>query len=495
MRAYRIAEQLAIASGLCYAYEKEKQGSGTCNEEKGEAVRKQKMEKGSREKLLMLLYLGIYLTVALTIALNQPLNDTFPSLCNPPDEHSRYKVPLYICNHGTLPTGFEEELFSGECRWTYGFYTLLPYMVQGYAMRFVKLFTDSQLALLYTARLVNVAIGFGMAWLVWLLGKKLFQDERVRWLFCFLVTFLPQSLFLHTYVNPDSMCLLSTALMLYGLVCGYGDGFSVRACGFLAAGVILCALSYYNAYGFILGSMVLFAAYFLKRRDGRWKYDWRGLLKKGLPICGVVLLCISWSFIRNYILYDGDIVGLTTKENFIKSFGIARETYHSQGKPLSEMLFQTDFFEKLSDSFIACYGSTSLYTRRSIYRFYRILFGVGILSMVFCRSRNQKKTEDRKWLRVLFHGVMVFCMLMPLILLIRYAYMVDYQAQGRYILPGVIPFMYYVSRGLEKFPLWRKCPEKGKNWLCTAVLAGIVLALVITVYGSALPYYLQAQVI
>ena len=81
------------------------------------------MEKGSREKLLMLLYLGIYLTVALTIALNQPLNDTFPSLCNPPDEHSRYKVPLYICNHGTLPTGFEEELFSGDCRWTYGFYT------------------------------------------------------------------------------------------------------------------------------------------------------------------------------------------------------------------------------------------------------------------------------------------------------------------------------------------------------------------------------------
>ena len=450
------------------------------------------MDKGCREKLLLLLYFALYLTVTLTIALNQPLNDTFPSLCNPPDEHSRYKVPLYICSHGTLPTGFEEELFSGECRWTYGFYTLLPYMVQGYVMRFVNLFTDSPLALLYTARLVNVAIGFGMAVLVWLLGRKLFRDDRVRWLFCFLVTFLPQSLFLHTYVNPDSMCLLSTALMLYGLVCGYGDGFSVKSCGFLAAGVILCALSYYNAYGFILGSIILFVAYFLEKKEGRWRYDWRALLKKGIPIGVLVLVCISWSFIRNYILYDGDIIGLTTKENFVKSFGIERETYYSQGKTLAEMLFGTGFIQSLGDSFIASYGSASLYTRRSVYWFYRITFAVGILSVLFFRGREKKVRENFGWRCMLFHLVMVFCMMMPLILLIRYAYTVDYQAQGRYILPGVIPFMYYVSRGLEKFPLWRNCSEGVKNVLCAVMLTGIVVSLLITVYVCALPYYLQA---
>ncbi|MDE7113788.1 MAG: hypothetical protein K2O57_06345, partial [Acetatifactor sp.] len=120
--------------------------------------------KLNKRRIFPLIYFSLYLIVALTIALNQPLNDTFPSLCNPPDEHSRYKVPLYICNHGTIPTGFEEELFSGGCRWTYGFYTLLPYMVQGYVMRFVNLFTDSPLVLLYAARLVNVTIGLAMAY-------------------------------------------------------------------------------------------------------------------------------------------------------------------------------------------------------------------------------------------------------------------------------------------------------------------------------------------
>ena len=452
--------------------------------------------KPTLEQCLTLLYFLIYLVVTLTIAFNQPLNDTFPSLCNPPDEHSRYKVPLYICNHGTLPTGFEEELLSGDCRWTYGFYTLLPYMAQGYTMRFVNLFTDSPLALLYTARLVNVAIGLITAYIVLLLGKKLFTDSRTRWLFCFLITFLPQSLFLHTYVNPDSMCLLSTALMLYGLISGYQDTFSLKSCTFLSAGVILCALSYYNAYGFILGSIVLFAAYFLKRENQKWRYDIKNFLKKGLPICLVVLLCISWSFIRNYMLYDGDIIGLTTKENFIKSFGVARDTYASRGEPLTALLFGTTFLPKLVISFIANYGSGTLYTNAVVYAFYLLVFAAGILGMVFIREkRGTNSLKERKWLRILFHAVMVFCMIMPFLLLIRYSYTVDYQAQGRYIMPGVIPLMYYICRGLEKLPLWRRASEKRKNILSALTLAGILLSLLVTVYVSALPYYLETSVL
>ena len=81
--------------------------------------------KSKQENRLIFFYFALYLAAALTIALHQPHFDTPPLFGNPPDEHSRYKVPLYIEEHGSLPTGFEEELFSGDCRWTYGFYTLL----------------------------------------------------------------------------------------------------------------------------------------------------------------------------------------------------------------------------------------------------------------------------------------------------------------------------------------------------------------------------------
>ena len=362
-------------------------------------------------------------------------------------------------------------------------------------MRFVNLFTDSPLALLYTARLVNVSMGLLTAYFVLLLGKKLFSDSRMQWLFCFLVIFLPQSLFLHTYVNPDSMCLLSTALMLYGLVCGYKDGFSVKSCTFLTIGIILCTLSYYNAYGFILGSIVLFTAYFLKKDGEKWRFQGKSFLKKGLSISLIVLLFTSWSFIRNYILYDGDIIGLTTKENFVKSFGIVRETYASRGEPLSAMLFRSLFLPKLAVSFVANYGSSTLYAPIVVYIFYLMLFATGIFSMVFVRPKDHVSSpKERKWLYNLFHAVMVFCIVMPLFLVIRYSYTVDFQAQGRYIMPCIIPFMYYVTRGLEKLTLWRKSSEKGKNVLTTLALTGIVTALLLTVM-NALPYYLQVSVL
>lgn len=468
---------------------------------KGRNERKMK-QAGERQKgingnvLLCCLYFGLYLLAASVIALNQPLQDTYPYLSNPPDEHSRYLVPLYICNHGTLPTGFEEELFSGDCRWTYGFYTLLPYMIQGYAMRFVKLFTQSPLALLYTARFVNVFVGLMMAWVVRLISRKVFDEELIRWLFCFLVTFLPQSIFLHTYVNPDSLCLLSTALIIYGLLCGYEDGFCRKSCLILAAGVILCALSYYNAYGFILSGILLFSAYFLKRKDGKWSFDWRAFLRKGLGISALVLLCVSWSFIRNYILYDGDIIGLETKENFIMSFGIERETMKTREEPLFQLFTNYPFLKDMVKSFIANYGSTSIFAPRSVYLFYLALFGAGgLCAAVFHGGKPLYSFGNDKQHRIFFHINMIFCVVMPFILLVRYAYGVDYQAQGRYILPGIIPIMLYVVRGVEKIPVWRKLSSRGRNLISGILMGLIVLCLVRMVFEVALSLYLESEVL
>lgn len=451
--------------------------------------------KRTGERAITALYFILYLTAALTVALHQPLYDIYPELCNPPDEHSRYLVSLYICNHGTLPTGYEAELFSGDCRWTYGFYTLLPYMVQGYVMRFVNLFTDSPLALLYTARLVNVAFGLVMAYVVLLLGKKLFRDGRLRWLFCFLVTFLPQGLFLHTYTNPDSLCMLSVALMLYGMVRGYGDDFSFGSCGLLTAGIILCALSYYNAYGFILGSMVLFATYFWKREDGRWKCRWKPFLKKGLLISAAVLLGIGWSFLRNYLLYDGDLIGLNAMRELVESFGIYRETHFSRGESLFAMLFGTTFLPKLAVSTISNYGSNTLYTWPVVYVFYLALFAAGFWGLFFRKGAEEEFPAVERWRRNLIRGVMVFCILMPFLILIRFSYTVDYQSQGRYILPALIPVMYYLTRGLAKLPFLSRGSEKRRELLYGAVMAGIVFSLLVTVFFTALPYYLQQPVL
>ena len=141
------------------------------------------MQKKS-EKIIFTLYLLGFLALALTIALLQPLANTPPLFGNPPDEHARYLIPQFICRYGRIPTGLEEEVRIPAYGFSYALYNVFPYIVQGYIMRFVSLFTESEIALLYTARLVNVTFGLLMAVVVYFIGKRVFQDDRFRWLFC-----------------------------------------------------------------------------------------------------------------------------------------------------------------------------------------------------------------------------------------------------------------------------------------------------------------------
>lgn len=468
--------------------------------------------KTKQESRLIFFYFALYLIAALTIALHQPHFDTPPLFGNPPDEHSRYKVPLYIEEHGSLPTGFEEELFSGDCRWTYGFYTLLPYMIQGAVMKGVRLFTHSPLALLYAARMVNVVSGLLMAYLVLLIGRKVFSDDKIRWLFCFLVTFLPQSLFMHTYVNPDSLCMLSTALMIYGLLCGYEDNFSVKSRLLLTTGMVLCILSYYNAYGFLVSSFLLFTAYFLNKKE-KWTFDWKNFLKKGCPVAIAVILLSGWSFVRNYMLYDGDFIGLRTKEAFIQSYGIARDTFQSSGYSLVYMLTHTSFAPKVLISFLGNYGSGTIYMYKIMYVGYLLLFAAGFVGLFIPGKTPENTSVSKKTAvaekhvdtekhagmdrihTVFFHINMAFCILMPLVLLLKYAYTVDYQAQGRYLMPAVIPIMYYLCYGFQKLPFYRKAGERRKNILLTGIMVFVVLALLLMIFCNAMPVYRMTGVL
>jgi len=475
------------------------------------------------QTLITLCYFGLYLAVGLSLLIKQPFG-------NPPDEYNRYLIPQYIAQNGTLPNGYEESIRIGGYGFSYGFQPILPYMLQGYAMRFVTLFTDSPTALLYTARSVNLLLGLCTAWVVLLLAKKWFRDMRMGWCFAFLAVFLPQSIFVHTYVNTDSCCMLSIAVMLYGLTLGLESRFSLRSCAILAGGIILCALSYYNAYGYILSSILLFSACFLtsapdgsgrkthaevpesRHRDtpkaGRRRnplrslsFDIRNFLAKGFFISALVLAGIGWWFVRSAILYDGDFLGLRARNECASLYAIpefhpdTRVTWQNQGYSLWDMMRESDFRTLSVMSFIGVYGPMVITTSIWVYRFYKALFLGGILlcaAIPLSRTTGVKGLyEDRRGLRIFYHANMLFCMAMPLFLSLTYSYSTDYQPQGRYLLPALLPLCYYTLHGLDKaFHLHQTSHNSrlltvSALLLCTAVTGMLAL----TVYGYAFPYY------
>ncbi len=448
------------------------------------------------ERLVCAVYFIGFFVMAVVMMVYQPHVDYLSEVpVSPPDEYFRMLIPQFICEHGTLPTGLEEEVRITGCGFSYGLYNVLPYIVQGYCMRFVNRFTDSQLALLYAGRAVNIVFGLLMAWVVYLLGKRIFADDRFRWLFCFAVMYLPMNLFVHTYINTDSCCMLSTAIILYALVCAYQDGFDYKNSIWLSVGIVLCALSYYNAYGYILSSIILFVGHFL-RKQGRWSLDWKNMFRYGIFISVLVLLGAGWWFVRAYFVLDGDILGLKTKEQLALLYALEEtsplNTYQAKGISVWQMLRENQFFQCLYDSFIAAFGSLCIRGNRWTYLSYKLFFGAGILGGIAAWVFNPdlRKMSGR---RIFFHLNMFLCAILPLVIMINYAYTMNYQHQGRYILPSLIPIMYYAVRGIE---LLANLRIKRLVLPRAVVNAGVAFALFIAVgsavymvFFSALPVY------
>ena len=169
------------------------------------------------------------------------------------------------------------------------------------------------------------------------------------------------------------------------------------------------------------------------------------------------------------------------------------------------MLIQSDFLNLSTLSFIGIYGPMTIITSVWVYRFFKLLFPLGILLCILLpgRQKNYPDTlyKNRPVFRMFYHCNMIFCILMPCILSVYYSYATDYQPQGRYLLPALIPFCYYCIRGIQKGGLLftemlqKKKPEKlplfGRIFtgLCITLCILIVICLFVTVYGYAFPYY------
>ena len=400
------------------------------------------------ESFRVLCLILVLVACMMTFATIQPFGDG-------PDEINRFKIVEYIYKHGTLPVGDDPEVLLDGFGASYAFQPMLTYMIDGYLLRAVSVFEPSLEMRVFISRLVDVFMGVITALYVKKLGDLLFENKKTVWIFTLAVAFLPQNMFVHTYVNTDSMGLLSIAIVLHASIRGMKEEFSKKSCVELAIGIILCALSYYNCYGIVLCAILLFAAYFVKMKSNKISYDYQNLLKKGILISVIVLLGISWWFIRNGILYNGDILALEARQicaaqTCTEPFNpYTRDTYQRLGIPLIEMVFGTDYFTLVWKSFIAMFGPMCIPTHHYIYWAFAGAFFLCVIGLLI-----PKKAQVLIWMnryqKICVNVIMVIGIVIPVILALYYSYTYDFQPQGRYYLPMVIPFMYFLTIGFEK---------------------------------------------
>jgi len=415
-----------------------------------------------------------------------------------PDEINRYKVVSYIETHGHIPVGDDPEIIIDGYGASYAFQPILTYIIEGGILRLLSPLNMDFNTRLIVARYINVVFGLVSAFFTIKLADLLFKNHLTSVLFSLAVIFLPQNIFIYTYVNTDAMGLMSVIIMLYGLLLGYTSDFNLKSCLCICSGIILCLLSYYNCYGYILIVVIGFILYFIIHKN---PHD---MFRKGIHISIAVLLLAGWWFIRNIVLYNGDVFALTARRECAAATGNIlwlqnmANTYFSQGYSLYEMVFKTDYYTLVWKSFIAMFGPMSIPTHHYVYMAFKYLAIICIIGLFIPKKEKSDKNmkQSLNWLPIL---LMTIGMLIPIILALYYSYTWDFQPQGRYYLPCLIPMAYILCIGMEKiislfFDLLSRIIKNAKTlafariFVYCSLYVFFILSLLISIY-EMLKYY------
>ena len=454
-------------------------------------------------------------------AMTQPFNAG-------PDEPMRYLVADYILwHHGALPKGDDPAVRNDVWGISYAYYPVVSYMVSALFMKISRFFGVRGADMIKAARMADVLFVTGAVYFVVKASGKLFPKKKypaeIRWLFAALAGFMPQAIFLGTYINTDSLALLSAAMILYAWASYLRENWTWKNCILLAVGMAVCALSYYNAYGWILCSFFFFCLTILLCREEPFAQRIRFLFSRGIVVAVVTLLLCGWWFIRNAILYNGDFLGRKSCAECAEKY--AQKDYKPSLYPtpeklkwtLKDVIFYQDpgwyhnWALTVCVSFIGTFGLMEIYMPYTVSKMYIAFFAVGIFCVFLVRGtfnprksmyvtrkmtvagdiwKVRTKIVSRKWNdKGIFHLMMVLLIIIPAGLFMYYVYYNDNQPQGRYLMPALYPLMYFVTLGWNNLLTRIIKNEKVRSWICRAFTVLLIISPIACWAFLVVPYY------
>lgn len=377
----------------------------------------------------------------------------------------RFELFSWLLNNDGLPNGCDPALRNQGWGFSYAF---APYISQILAAYFVKLlcfFGVSNSLCLFFGRSVSGLFICGYTIFVILISRRLFKYNCYRWVFISLCTLLPQILYLGGYINNDSFSLFCVSFIVFCWLYGLDKSWNVSSCILLGLSNGLCLLSYYFAYGYLLCSAIVFIwSSFIN------KYSFKDFILKALLVFTVAFCVSGWFFIRNYIIYNGDFLGLKTPFELSSLYAVDnlkpqnRVKLYQSGISLITMLFGPySWLSMTIESFIGKFGYMTVLLPYKLSVPLLLIYFVGCFGIVFtavvnrrCMIKNQPKFLDYDLVdnkfsnyRILILTVFLISISIPFVVSIIYSYFFDFSPQGRYIITISIPLFYMLTIGIR----------------------------------------------
>ena len=435
------------------------------------------------KKIVMAIFLISLFCYYLIWTVSQPYNSC-------PDEKMKWDICKYIAEHNSIPDGRDESIRDSAWGISYAFQPILTYMICAVFVKIASIFTTQQFVLVVAARLVSTISMTLTIYFVIKIANKLFKDKGIyKYLFIVFIAFQPITAFLASYINNDSTAILAISMIIYLWILGLESNWKIKHCILLGGAVGFCALTYYNAYGYILCSVLICLSSAVLN-----KMDAKEIAKKALIVASVAFAVAGWWFVRNAIIYDGDILGTKTQNEYGDKYALeqykpsVRKTPENSNESIWHMLDEDAWANTTAKSFVGIFGYHSILMSNKIYYSYLGLWLIGGLGCLlkFKDLFIYKKEEKSKYI---LNYIFVIAIIIPILLSIIYSYTSDFQPQGRYIMGIIIPFMYFVVNGiqtmLEKFIK----SEKIRNIIIIMIMLLIIAISFKAIFSYVIPAY------
>ena len=416
-----------------------------------------------------------------------------------PDEYHRFPAYYYVFVHNTLPSGWLEEIRNPIWGFSYAFlFTWLPGLCSVLCMKISSLFFHTPKSLLISARFPGVIMGAVCVFLIFKILDYVLEDEKIKWMITILVTSIPQFAFISSYVNNDIFALAGALLILYSWVYILKKKeWDVWGSLMMAGGIFIVVLSYYNAYGWIICSLIFAAYYGYKNKKFKDKYFWCQLI----IITNTAICTTAYFWIRNIIIYDGDMFGLKTMLNSCEMYAWEsikpsnRITPRSTGVSLLSLAFDGLYIKSLFLSFIGLFGYMEFGLRGFVYLLYLLALAFGLVFSavgIIIKTINAKKdsTENHSVITLPIFLILLFSSIIVCGLTLYNSWNNDYSPQGRYLYPALPALLIFLGIGYEfvfdlikKYILKRQKNDTIKNFLCIT-FSIIFLSVSIYSFGS-----------
>lgn len=404
---------------------------------------------------------------------------------NAPDELMRYMLPKFIYANGSLPLGTNKQVIYSLGNWSYAYYPQwLGPIISALFMKIMSLFNSSSTALLFSARLTSV---FSGAVSLFILGKIIERITSSKLIAAFgmaLLGFLPQYMYLSSYINNDIISIVGVSLILLVMLKTIDEGWSIVNCVELSFGFSICFLSYLNSYGFILGGGIYFLITSIIRVYQK-KVSGKGFIKTILIVFIITGTFVFPFLIRNYILYH-DVVGVKVFHSeyvrWLNAGGLKLQIPY-QGN-LFKLLVDNHFLESVWKSFIGQFGYMTISMSKLLYNLYSLVIIVGFviafghyfMSLKKRRNNPTNLNSESKQL-FLFSSIVILSSLITIGLHLYYCLNIDLQPQGRYLISLYIPIIIFVSYGYKK--LLSLFTIVDQSWLITGFTFAMILLSII----------------